>query len=130
MLNNQGTEAKYAAIITLDGTVGIKGSSDGLSCYAETQIRAEVAGVGVTNTVQIQGRLRGSTTWTTLKTITGATSDTVDVSTHDFVRYNVGVADGTGTVVASGFKISLDMNLLRLNGQLRLLIMHQERVIH
>jgi hypothetical protein len=108
MLNNKGTECKYAAIVPLDGTTGIKGSVDGQSCFAETQIRAEVAGVGVTNTVQIQGRLRGSTTWTTLKTITGATSDTVDISTHDFVRYNVGVADGTGTVVASGFFFKLN----------------------
>lgn len=108
MLNNQGTESKYATIVSLDGVAGIKGDVNGLPCYAETQIRVEVNGVGGSNVIAVEARLRNSSVWTSIKTITGAISDTADISTYDFVRYNVTTANGAGSISASGFFFKLN----------------------
>jgi hypothetical protein len=102
MLNNQGASQKHNCKITLPGTTGVKGDEK-YTCHIETKLRTEVTGVGGANTVLVQGSIIGSSQWTTITTITGATSAVSDISTYDFVRYSVGVANGTGEIVSSGF---------------------------
>jgi len=103
MLNSAGTEQKYNITVILDGTTGVKGAADGEPCFAETQLRVEPIGVGGPNSLLVQARIRNSSTWTTIATIAGTTSTVVDISTYDFVRYNVATASGTGEVIAAGF---------------------------
>jgi len=102
MLNNQGSESKYNVTIPLDGVAGIKNGS-GLSCHAETQLRIEIVGVNPSNTIDIEGRIRNSPNWYVITTATGAITGTVDISTYDFIRYNVTTPDGSGVIYASGF---------------------------
>jgi hypothetical protein len=106
MFNNQGTEAKYNITVPLDGTAGVKGELDGLPVYAETSIRVEIFDVGPTNVTYIQGRLRNSPNWHEIATVTGESNAVYDVSTYDFVRYVILVADGVGTIVSAGFFFS------------------------
>jgi hypothetical protein len=101
MLNNQGSGSKHGSTITLDGTTGIKGSE--YEVFIESRVRFEALGVGGTNTVICQGRIRGSTLYTTLATATGLVSAVADVSTYDYIRFSVGVASGSGTIISSGF---------------------------
>lgn len=103
MFNNSGTEAKHNITLPLNGSSGIKGSVDGSECYAETQVRVEIFGVGSTNVTYIQGRIRNSVNWYEIATITGGSNAVYDISTYDFIRYIVLVADGVGTLVSSGF---------------------------
>jgi hypothetical protein len=119
LLNNTATEAKYNATIVLDGTTGIKGGSSGLSCFAETVLRFEVTGVGVTNAIDVQVKLRNSSNWYIIATITGAVTGTLDVSTYDFIRYNVVTANGTGSLYASGYILNNPSSSLLTDSQLR-----------
>ena len=56
-------------------------------------------------TLTLQGRIKGSDTWTNIGTLaSGGDSDTFDISTYDIIRFNFTVAAGsTGEIVASGF---------------------------
>lgn len=102
MLNSSGTESKHCASIALTGATGVIGSEE-FPIFAETKLRVQLVSVGATNALQVQGRIKTSSVWTTLKTIVGATEDIIDISTYDFVRYSVSVADGTGMMYSSGF---------------------------
>ncbi len=103
MLNNQGSGSKFGTTITLPGTTGIKG--DEYEVFIENKIRfqAEGASVGGGNIVACEGKIRGSSTWTSLGTVTGTASAVVDISTYDYIRFNVTTASGTGSIIASGF---------------------------
>lgn len=103
MLNNKGTEAKYNVSIPITGAIGVLGSSDGQSCFAETKLRFEVTGVGASSQIEVQGRLRNSKNWYDIATIPGAVTGTLDISTYDFIRYVVLVVDGSGVLIASGY---------------------------
>lgn len=103
MFNNSGTEAKHGITLSLDGTAGVKGSSDGTECYAETQLRVDIFDVGPTNVVYIQGKIRNSPNWYEVATITGESNSVYDISSYDSVRYIVLIADGVGTLISSGF---------------------------
>jgi hypothetical protein len=105
LINNTATEAKYNATVILNGLVGISGDVQGLPCFAETTLRFEVVGVGPTNLIDIQGKIRNSPNWYVLATIPGAVSGTIDISTYDFVRYVTTFVDGTGNLYASGYML-------------------------
>lgn len=94
---------KFHIKVTLDAGTGVKGKTDGYEVYGETTLRVTPVGVGGTNVVDIEGRLEGETTWTSIGTVTGTTSDTFDMSTYDYIRFNQTTSDGTGEVIASGF---------------------------
>lgn len=106
MLNNQGTEAKFNVTIPLDGTTGIKGDPNGFSCFVETKIRLEVNNVGLSNSLYFQGRIRNSSAWHEIATITGPSNEAYDVSTYDYVRFVILIADGVGEVIGAGFLLS------------------------
>lgn len=110
MLNNKATEAKYNVNIPIDGTIGVKGELNGLPCFAETVLRLEIVGVGPLNQIDIEGKLRNSNNWYTITTATGAILGTVDISTYDYIRYNVTIADGVGKLYASGFLFTSPAN--------------------
>lgn len=106
MINSSGTESKYGLLINLDGTTGIKDLPEGRSCFAETQMRVEIVGVGLTNVTFIQGRIHNSTSWDEIATITGQFNGVMDISTYDYIRYIILVADGIGEIISSGFFLS------------------------
>ena len=68
-----------------------------------------VEGVGVTNSINIEARILGQSSFSIIKTITGTTSGTeVDVSTYDQVRFDCTTFDSGGVptlIVSSFFKI-------------------------
>lgn len=103
MLNNQGSSSKFSAIVALPGTVGVKG--DEFEVFIENRVRfqSEGSSVGGSNVVACEGKIRGSSTWTSLATATGSASAVADVSTYDYIRFNVTTANGTGNIIASGF---------------------------
>ena len=103
MFNNSGTEAKYNITLDLDGTTGIKGEPEGLQCYAETQLRVEINNVGPTNVTYIQARIRNSSNWYEIDTVIGTCNNKYDISTYDYIRYVILVADGFGEIIGSGF---------------------------
>lgn len=103
MLNNEGTEFKYGVRIILDGSTGYKGGEEGAPCFVETQVVIVTSGVAGGNSITVQGKIKSNDTWTTLATIAGSTTTTVDVSTYDYIRYSLTVASGTGFLIASGF---------------------------
>jgi hypothetical protein len=103
VLNNQGVEAKYNITLELDGLTGVKGDVNGTVCQIETQIRIEVSDVGPANVLFVQGRMRNSPNWYEIATITGPDNSVHDVSTYDYVRYVILVADGVGFIYGSGF---------------------------
>ena len=100
LLNNTATEAKYNTTINILGVTGIAGSLTGLTCHAETSLRFEIIGVGPSNTIDIEGRIRNSPNWYALATATGSVTGTIDISTYDYIRYNVTNADGTGVLLS------------------------------
>lgn len=107
MLNNQGAESKYSANLQITGSIGAIGTEDGMACHAETQIKVEVSDVGVLNVILVRGKIRGSTKWTVITSITGIATAVIDVSLYDYVSYYNSVSSGTGSIVASGFIFNL-----------------------
>jgi len=104
MLNNAGSKAKHNCLLTLtNASTGVKGQ-DKFPVHIETKLRTIVKDVGVGNVVLIQGAIEGSEDWTTITTITGPSTGVVsDISTYDYVRYNVTTASGNGSLVSSAF---------------------------
>lgn len=104
MLNTSGTTAKHNTKVPLSNTItGIKGNLR-FPVHIETKLRSIISGVGVTNVVLIQGTIEGSDDWTTITTVTGLSTGVVsDISTYDYIRYNVTVADGDGELISSAF---------------------------
>lgn len=104
-LNNKAAESKYNVKIPISGVTGVllNGNSEDIPCHVETQLRVEVTGVGPTNEIQIYGRIRSSSLWHYIATVTGPVTGIADISTYDFIRYFQTVADGTGEITASGF---------------------------
>lgn len=104
MLNSSGSTAKHNVKIPLSNTiVGIKGSLR-FPVHIETKLRTIVNSVGGTNVILIQGTIEGSDNWTTITTVTGANVGVVsDISTYDYIRYNITVADGDGELISSAF---------------------------
>ena len=103
LLNNTATESKYNVTIPITAGIGVKGDVTGLPCFAETQVRMEITGVGPLCQIDIQGKIRNSKNWYSITTATGAILGTIDISTYDYIRYVVLVADGTGELNASGY---------------------------
>jgi hypothetical protein len=101
MLNNQGSESKHAGIVDLNATTGVKGEE--YKVFIENRVRFQCEGVGGTNVVACEGRIRGASLWTSLATCTGSASAVADCSTYDFIRFNVTTADGSGKCISSGF---------------------------
>lgn len=103
MINSQGTESKYGLKISIPNSTGIIGSTDGESVFAETKIRLEIIDVGPTFVLDVEGQVKNSPNWYVITSITGAVTGTLDISTYDRIRYRVTTADGTGTLLSSGF---------------------------
>lgn len=72
---------------------------------SEQQLVVAVENVGVTNEVEVKGRIQGQSSWTTLDTIVGASQSTIDITLIDEVYYECTVYDpsGSATLVASAF---------------------------
>lgn len=103
MLNNQGASQKHNCKITIPASTGVKGQ-DKFPVHIETKLRTIVKSVGGGCTILVQGTIEGSDDWTTITTIVGPSTGVVsDISTYDYVRYNVSVAGGTGELISSGF---------------------------
>jgi hypothetical protein len=102
MLNNQASESKHASLVVIDGTIGVKGNAE-FKVHIENRLRVEISGVGVGNVIAIEARITNSSLWTSLASFTGLTGGLVDISTYDFIRFNVTTASGTGTCISSGF---------------------------
>ena len=103
MADRRSHKQKFHKKITLDAGTGVKGETKGYEVYGETNIRVTPIGVGGTNIVDVEGRLETESTWTSIGTVTGTTSDTIDISTYDYIRFNQTTSDGTGEVIVSGF---------------------------
>ena len=103
MTNKRFNQTKFHRIIELTAGTGIKGEALGYQTYGETSLRVSPVSVGGTNVLDVEGRLEGQTTWTVLGSITGVVSDSVDISTYDYIRFNTTTADSTGEVIVSGF---------------------------
>lgn len=117
-LNNKGAEAKYNVKLSIDGSTGVlfNGDSENIPCHIETQLRVEVSDVGATNEIQIYGRIRSSNLWHYIATITGPVTGIADISTYDFLRYFHTVADGVGTLTASGFIYNKPPSAVEISG--------------
>lgn len=120
MINSAGTESKYGLKLTIPNSIGIVGSVDGESVFAETKVRLEILNVGPTFTMDVEGQVKNSPNWYPITTITGAITGTLDISTYDRIRYNVTNADGAGVLLASGF--ILNSQPLKFNNSGELLI--------
>lgn len=72
---------------------------------AENLLRVAVEGVGATNVVVVKGKIRRQATYSTLSTITGASSATIDLTLIDDVIFDVTTYDASGTpkLIASSF---------------------------
>lgn len=94
---------KFFTRISHGAVTGVIGD-DQYEVKGESNLRA-VSTFASSGTLTIQGRIEGSSTWDNLGTLTsGGDSDTFDVSTYDFVRFNFTVAAGSsGEIAASGF---------------------------
>lgn len=72
----------------------------------ENLLRVAVEGVGATNEVEVQAKMLGQSTWTTLGTLKGNIGNVFDIGTWDQIRYEVTVADIVaveGVIIASAF---------------------------
>jgi len=94
---------KFHIGLELDGTTGVKGSATGYTVYGEINLRVAPQSVGGTNVIDIEGRLETEGSFVVIASITGTTADNVDISSFDYIRFNVTTADSTGEVIASGF---------------------------
>ena len=103
MLNNQGSSSKFAATVALTNSTGVKGNEFEVFIENRLRFQCEGASVGGGNIVACEGRIRNSTLWTSLATCTGVASATADISTYDYIRFNVTTASGAGNIIASGF---------------------------
>jgi hypothetical protein len=103
LINNAGTESKYGLKLFIPNSIGIIGSVDGESVFAETKLRLEVINVGPTFTLDIEGQIKNSPNWYVISTLTGAITGTLDISTYDRIRYKVTNPDKSGSLFASGF---------------------------
>jgi len=103
MADRRSHKQKFHKKITLDAGTGVKGEPRGYEVFGETNIRVTPVGVGGTNVIDIEARLLTETAWTSIGTVTGTTSDTIDISTYDLVRFNQTTSDGNGEVIVSGF---------------------------
>ena len=105
--------AKFQVALEFSGTGAIAGSAGAIgtatvphNVRAENQLRVAVEGVGGSNVILVKGRIAKQAAYSTLATITGATSGTtVDVSLVDELYFDNTVHDASGSpkLVASGF---------------------------
>ena len=94
---------KFFQKISHTATTGVVGDAE-YDIKGENNLRA-VSTFASSGTLTVQGRIEGSDTWDDLGTLaSGGDSDTFDISTYDFVRFNFTVASGSsGEIAASGF---------------------------
>lgn len=83
-------------------------SADGLSVFyvsGESKLRVVVENAGGGNVIQVQAKINLEASWEVIDTLTGPGSYSVNVSTYDYVRFNVSTysASGTERVVVSSF---------------------------
>lgn len=84
-------------------TSGVVGQEE-YECFGEVKLRVTSTFTS-SGTLTIQGRIKHSDSWDTIGTLTsGGDSDSFDIDTYDYIRFNFTVASGsTGTIGASGF---------------------------
>ena len=86
---------------------GIIGPPNGIPLNMTGNISVVIENVSGTNAVQVQGRLVGQASWTTVSTVTGASAGSiVDMSVYDEIRFNCSVysaSGGTPKLISSGF---------------------------
>jgi hypothetical protein len=94
---------KFFKKISHSAASGVVGDAE-YDVKGENTVRA-VSTFATSGTLTVQGRIEGSSTWDNLGTLaSGGDSDTFDVSSYDFIRFNFTVAAGsTGEIAASGF---------------------------
>ena len=93
-------------VIKTFSSAGIIGS-DSYFVGGELNARVVIEGVDLANSIDIQARIRGASSWTTLETVAGPslTGSTVDLSTWDEIRLNCTsyVNDGESKIIVSGY---------------------------
>lgn len=100
MLNNQGAIQKFNCVLDVPAATGVVKTATGqdeFPVHIETKVRVENNSAG--STIVPRGRIIGSSVWTNLT----VTSGVVDVSTYDYISFNVTVAGTAGSYIASGF---------------------------
>ena len=97
------SEDKFFTKITHTAASGVVGQ-DEYKVFGEIKLRV-VADFTTSGTLTIQGRIKHSTTWDAIGTLTFAgDTDSFEIDTYDYIRFNFTVAAGsTGEISASGF---------------------------
>jgi hypothetical protein len=75
----------------------------------DDKLRLTAEECGVANSIVVRGRVQGGVNWSNLKTLTGAGSILVNVSTYDEVQIevtNLDAPSGRFKLIASGFSIA------------------------
>jgi hypothetical protein len=96
-------EDKLFLKISHSATSGVIGDAE-YEIFGENALRV-VSTFATSGTLTVQGRIRHSSTWDNLGTLTsGGDTDEFDIGSYDYVRFNFTVAAGsTGEIAASGF---------------------------
>ena len=102
MINSTGTFSKHSSALILDGLLGVKGP-DEFPVFSEVKLNVEVLLVGIANELTVQGRLQTSAIWRDLGVVIGPTTGIIDISSYDYIRFNVTTNDGVGVMSSSGF---------------------------
>lgn len=103
MTGNKYHKDKMFAKIAHTATSGVVGDAE---YEVLGEVKLSIATTFTTSgTLTIQGRIKHSTSWQTIGTLTsGGDFDTFDIDAYDFIRFNFTVAAGsTGEIAASGF---------------------------
>lgn len=102
MLLDDGYNKHSSKFIT-NGLTGEQTPPGDMPVFIETQVKYELTGFGGTSSIQLRGRIKNSSSYTVIATLSGNASGTADVALYDFIDFNVLVVDGQGTIITSGF---------------------------
>jgi len=89
-------------------STGVIGPDIGYGVSDYRGLRVVVENAGVSNVIVLEGKLSLQTNWTTLKTITGNSTSTPDITTYEQIRLRVTTFEAGGAgeqriVIASFF---------------------------
>lgn len=99
-MNNQGADQKFNCVLDIPAATGVLATPTGQTdfpVFIESRVRVETS--GTPGTLIVEGRIQKSSNWTTIP----LTSGVGDISTFDYIRFNVTVAGTGGQLIASGF---------------------------
>jgi hypothetical protein len=100
---NKYSKDKFFTKIEHSASSGVVGEAE-YEVWGEVKLRV-VSTFATSGTLTVQGRIHHSDTWEDIGTLTsGGDSDSFDIDSYDYIRFNFTVAAGsTGEIAASGF---------------------------